>query len=121
MLDGHAITHGWGGMLGIPRHWRPCVTFDAGSGMGSAGGYVGEGVAASNLAGRILADLALGRASELTTLPWVGDTPRRWEPEPLRWLGVKAMRWVGSRADAAEAKHARPSRFWGPVFDHIAG
>jgi hypothetical protein len=47
-------------------------------------------VAATNLAGRTLADLILGRRSELTRLPWVNHRARRWEAEPLRWLGINA-------------------------------
>ncbi|MEQ8861468.1 MAG: FAD-dependent oxidoreductase [Pseudomonadales bacterium] len=119
-LADHPITHGWGGVLGVPRHWRPCVTFDPRSGLGWAGGYVGEGVAASNLAARTLTDLVLERTSALTDLPWVDDVPRRWEPEPLRWLGAKAIQAIGQRADREELEHDRPSRFWGGLFEKIA-
>ena len=56
ILDGYRITHGWGGFMGVPRHRRPSVNFDQSTGLGWAGGYTGEGVAASNLAGRIMAD-----------------------------------------------------------------
>ena len=82
------IAYRWGGPLGIPRDWMPSVGLDGG--LAWAGGYVGDGVAATNLAGRTLADLITGRDSELTRLPWVGHRSRRWEPEPLRWLGVNA-------------------------------
>ena len=85
------------------------------SGNAEAGGYVGDGVAASNLAGRTLADLILGRNSELTSLPWVDHASPRWEPEPLRWLGanlgLRAMSW----ADRAEARHGGQSRLAGLV------
>ncbi|MDT5042620.1 MAG: hypothetical protein QOE51_3605 [Actinoplanes sp.] len=83
------IDHEWGGPLGIPRDWMPSVGLEAG--FGWAGGYVGDGVAATNLAGRTLADLILGRESDRTALPWVGHRSRRWEPEPLRWLGINAV------------------------------
>lgn len=119
-LAGAAISHRWGGVLGISRHFRPCVSFDRRSGLGWAGGYVGEGVAASNLAARILADLVLERDSELTGLPWVDDLPRRWEPEPLRWLGARALLFAAARADRAEYRIGRPSRLWGPVFDRLS-
>jgi glycine/D-amino acid oxidase-like deaminating enzyme len=89
------IAHRWGGPLGIPRDWMPSVGLAGG--IGWAGGYVGDGVAATNLAGRTLTDLITGRDTELTCLPWVGHRSRRWEPEPLRWLGVNA----GLRATAA--------------------
>ncbi|MFN2562261.1 MAG: NAD(P)/FAD-dependent oxidoreductase [Jatrophihabitans sp.] len=105
-----AITHRWGGPLGIARDWHASVGLERTTGLGWAGGYVGDGVATANLAGRTLTDLILGRDSELTRLPWVGHRSRRWEPEPLRWLGanagLRAMTW----ADAAEQRRGRPSR-----------
>jgi glycine/D-amino acid oxidase-like deaminating enzyme len=82
------VLHEWGGPLGIPRDWMPSVGLR--DGVAWAGGYVGDGVAASNLAGRTLAGLISGVDSELTALPWVGHRSRRWEPEPLRWLGINA-------------------------------
>ncbi len=111
-LSNYQITHGWGGLMGVPRHWRPSVHYDRNSGMGWAGGYVGEGVAAANLAARTLVDLVLGRDTLRTRLPWVDDLPRRWEPEPLRWLGSKSLRWMSYRADAAEARTGQPARAW---------
>ena len=39
------ITHRWGGPLGIARDWHPSVGFDPVTGIGWAGGYVGDGVA----------------------------------------------------------------------------
>lgn len=121
MLQGYKVTHKWGGLMGVPRHWRPCVTFDREAGIGSAGGYTGEGVAASNLAGRILADLVLQQESAITNLTWVDDIPRRWEPEPLRWFGAKAIQWLGDRADKFESQKDRPSRFWGALFERFVG
>jgi glycine/D-amino acid oxidase-like deaminating enzyme len=105
-----AITHRWGGPLGIPRDWHASVQYDAVSGLGSAGGYVGDGVATSNLAGRTLADLITGTRTGLTTMPWVGHRSRRWEPEPLRWLGVNAGLRLAELADAEEARTGRPAR-----------
>ena len=75
-----------------------------------AGGYVGDGVATTNLAGRTLADLILGRDTDLVRLPWVGHRSRPWEPEPLRWLGVNLGRVAAARADAAEAGTSRLAR-----------
>jgi glycine/D-amino acid oxidase-like deaminating enzyme len=96
------ITHRWGGPLGVPRDWRPCVGFDRASGRGWIGGYVGEGVAASNLAGRTLAELILGRESERVGLPLVGPPSPSWEPEPLRWIAVKGLLRIGQSLDRAE-------------------
>ena len=85
------------------------------------GGYVGEGVAASNLAGRMLTDLVLDRHSDLTRLAWVDDRPKRWEVEPFRWLGAGLMRYAAGRADRAEFATGKPSRFWGEVFRQVMG
>lgn len=96
------FTHRWGGVLGIPRDWVPGLRFDDRSGVGVLGGYVGEGVAAANLAGRTMAELIHGEPTERTDLPWVGHTVRRWEPEPLRWLGVRSSRRILVGADDRE-------------------
>jgi glycine/D-amino acid oxidase-like deaminating enzyme len=94
------IAYRWGGPLGIPRDWMPSVGLR--DGLGWAGGYVGDGVAATNMAGRTLADLIAGRDSDLTRLPWVGHRSRRWEPEPLRWLGINSALRVTAVQDAWE-------------------
>jgi glycine/D-amino acid oxidase-like deaminating enzyme len=104
------VTHRWGGPLGIPRDWFSSVGLDRRRGLAWAGGYVGDGVATSNLAGRTLADLILQRDTPITQLPWVGHRSRAWEPEPLRWLGVNlALRSMAS-ADRLEARTGRPAR-----------
>jgi glycine/D-amino acid oxidase-like deaminating enzyme len=121
ILAGVRITHAWGGLMGVQRHWRPGVCFDRSTGLGWAGGYVGEGVAAANLAARVLADLVLGRDTPRAQMPWVGDRARRWEPEPLRWLGAKVLERTAERADAEEFANDRPSRLWGRVFDAVVG
>lgn len=104
------FTHAWGGPLGIPRDWHPSVGYDASARVGWAGGYVGDGVAATNLAGRTLADLVTNRRSPLTALPWVNHRSPSWEPEPLRWLGVNAGLRLAALADAEEARTGRPAR-----------
>ncbi|GAA4108407.1 FAD-dependent oxidoreductase [Knoellia locipacati] len=103
------FTHAWGGPLGIARDWHPSVGYDAGTGLGWAGGYVGDGVAATNLAGRTLTDLVLGRRTPLTELPWVGHRSPRWEPEPLRWLGINAGLLLANAADREESITRRPA------------
>jgi glycine/D-amino acid oxidase-like deaminating enzyme len=108
--SGAAIDHAWCGVLGVPRDWCATVGFDRASGIGFAGGYVGVGVSTSNLAGRTLADLALGRDTALTRLPWVNRALRKWEPEPLRWLGVRGMYALYGQADRNEARGGPPSR-----------
>ena len=104
------ITHRWGGPLGIPRDWFSAVTYDPATGMAAAGGYVGDGVTTTNLAGRTLRDLILGAETELITLPWVNHVSPNWEPEPLRWLGVNTGLVVGKWADASEHRRGKPSK-----------
>ena len=104
-----AITHTWGGPIGIPRDWCASVGLDKATGIGWAGGYVGDGLSTTNLAGRTLADLITGNDSELTRLPWVGHQSPAWEPEPLRWLGVNTGLRVMTWADRSEERTGRPS------------
>lgn len=103
------FTHAWGGPLGIARDWHPSVGYDESAGVGWAGGYVGDGVAAANLAGRTLADLLTGIRSPLTELPWVGHRSPDWEPEPARWLGINTGLRLAGLADAEERVTGRPA------------
>ena len=104
------ITHRWGGPLGVARDWHASVGLDTTTGLGWAGGYVGDGLSTTNLAGRTLADLITGRSTALTELPWVGHRSRNWEPEPLRWLGASAGLHAMAWADHAETRRGRPSK-----------
>jgi glycine/D-amino acid oxidase-like deaminating enzyme len=116
---GVALDHAWSGVLGVPRDWCISVDADRASGLAWAGGYVGEGVAAANLAGRTLRDLILGEPSELTTLPWVGHKARRWEPEPIRWAAIRGVYSLYRRADRSERSSGRQSRL-GRVVDAVS-
>jgi glycine/D-amino acid oxidase-like deaminating enzyme len=102
-----AITHRWGGPLGIARDWFPSVGLDRGTGLGWAGGYVGDGVSTTNLAGRTLRDLVLGHQTEITSLAWVGHRSKRWEPEPFRYTGINAGLRLAASADHAEERTGR--------------
>ena len=110
VLSGTSITHSWGGCLGVPRDWCASVGLDRGTGIAWAGGYVGDGVSTTNLAGRTLRDLVLERDTELVRLPWVNHRSPVWEAEPLRWLGVNAGLRVMGAADVEERLTGRPSR-----------
>lgn len=116
LADVH-FTHAWGGNLGVPRDWFPSVHLDRRTGLAFAGGYVGDGVATSALAGRTLAAMIREDDPEdLAGLPWAGRTSRPWEPEPLRWLGVNAVTALMTSADWSERRTGRPSwaasTFW---------
>lgn len=105
-----AITHHWGGTLAVPRDWSMAIHFDQATGLGWAGGYSGHGVGAAALSGRTLADLTLGRQTDLTTLPWVGHHSRNWEPEPARYLASRAIVDVLRSSDEYEDRTNRTAR-----------
>lgn len=118
---GVGVTHGWGGPLGVPRDWHAAVRYDPDTRIGWAGGYVGDGLSTTNLAGRTLADLLTGAETELTRLPWVGHSSPRWEREPLRFLGANAGLLAMAAADVEERVTHRPSliaRAMGPLVGH---
>jgi glycine/D-amino acid oxidase-like deaminating enzyme len=121
ILRNAQITHRWGGPVGIPRDWWCSVGFDRARGVGWAGGYVGDGLATTNLAGRTLADLITGEHSELVDLPWVGHRSRRWEPEPLRWLGINTMVRLPAQADAYERRRQRQERWRTALINRFTG
>ncbi len=114
------ITHRWGGPLGIARDWFTSVGLDRSTGLAWAGGYVGDGVSTTNLAGRTLRDLILGMDTELAGLPWVGHRSKRWEPEPLRYLGINAGLQLAARADHAEERAGRPT-WHASALDRVIG
>ncbi|HUY60563.1 MAG TPA: FAD-dependent oxidoreductase [Candidatus Dormibacteraeota bacterium] len=103
-----AFTHAWGGPVGVSRDWMPTFTYDRESGIASARAYAGQGVVVSNLAGRVLRDLIVQADSPLTRLPMVGHHSPDWEPEPLRWLGVRYVQRGLLRTDARAERRQRP-------------
>lgn len=121
MLKNVQITHRWGGLFGVSRRGRPFVQFDRQTGLGAAGGYVGEGVAASNLAARTLADMVLERDSALRELAWTREHLTNWPMEPLRWLGARAVNIIGHAADRYESKTARPSTLMSGILGNLIG
>jgi glycine/D-amino acid oxidase-like deaminating enzyme len=121
IADQIVVTHRWGGPLGVPRDWHAHVAYDPATGLGSAGGYVGDGLSTTNLAGRTLADLITGKNTALTALPWVGHRSPSWEPEPLRFIGANAGLLGMTAADIEEGITGRPSiiaRLLGPLTGH---
>ena len=115
------VTHRWGGPLGVPRDWHASVRYDEATGTGAAGGYVGDGLSTTNLAGRTLADLVTGATTPLTALPWVNHHSPRWEPEPLRFVGANLGLAAMTVADAEEKVTGRASiaaRLMAPLTGH---
>ena len=115
------ITHRWGGAVAATRDWWCHANFDRATGIASAGGYLGDGVSTTNLAGRTLADLISDTDSDLTTLPWVGHQSRRWEPEPLRFIGINSIVRLPIGADRHEERKGRRSRWRESILHRLTG
>lgn len=105
-----AITHRWGGPLGVPRDWRNFARVDHEKRLAVGGGYTGDGVALAHLTGRMLAHGVLQYDHPSLALPWFGHRGRSWEPEPLRWAAVNALRKIVDSMDATESRRNKPAR-----------
>lgn len=107
-----SITHRWGGPLAMPRDHAPSVQLDRHAGLASVGGYTGDGVVLSRVAASAMADLIVDTDAdtEFTRLPFVQHRSRRWEYEPLRWMGINAGLGAATWADHHERRHDTPSR-----------
>ncbi len=98
VLKGVRYEQDWAGAMGMSRDRTPFVEYDPDTATGWLGGFFGNGVAATNLGGRAMADLALGKRSELTDLSLmvrITAKPlkqfRRWEPAPLAWSASNGL------------------------------
>jgi glycine/D-amino acid oxidase-like deaminating enzyme len=115
------IDYAWGGALAITRDWLASILFDRDTGLGRAGGYAGQGVAAANLAGRCLRDLILERDSDLLALPMVGHVSPLWELEPIRWLGINTGLRMTVGTDAMEQRSGVPAKWRARTMKRLIG
>lgn len=120
-LEG-SITHQWGGPVGMSRDLSPSVVVDYETGLASAGGYTGDGVVLSRVCATALADLMTAPSEETahTELTFVQHRSRRWEFEPLRWLGINLGIGLATWADHSEhrrGEESRASRLLDSLFD----
>jgi glycine/D-amino acid oxidase-like deaminating enzyme len=120
-VGGAAITHRWGGAVAAARDWWCSADFDRRTGLASGGGYVGDGVGTANLLGRTLADLISGAESDLVSLPVVRHRSRRWEPEPLRWLGINSMVHLTASVDRHEQRSGRSATRRSALLSRLTG
>lgn len=115
------FTHRWGGPLAVPRDWHAYATYDSTTGLAIGGGYVGDGVALSNLVGRTLGHLIVGTDHPLTRSLLVNHTSKQWEREPLRWLGINGLLALTKLADRRERRSGRASRAIPGFRDRVMG
>jgi glycine/D-amino acid oxidase-like deaminating enzyme len=124
-LSSSRYTHAWGGAMGVSRTLNPAVCFNTESRLGWAGGYFGDGVGSSNLAGRTLADLILERDTDRVHTPWVNPRAEReldkklWEIEPVRWLGIKSRAHLMQLADRAEYSNSSAAPLINKMLDTV--
>jgi glycine/D-amino acid oxidase-like deaminating enzyme len=109
-LRGVGFTHSWGGVFGMTRDRMTTMSYDPATGIATGRGYMGEGVATSNLSGRVLSDLITGADTELTSLPMTTHASPNWEPEPARWLGITTVRRSVINRDRQSARTGKPPR-----------
>jgi len=109
ILRGVQFTHAWGGAVAITRDWEPYLQWNRAKGFARLGGYAGDGVTMSYLAAKILAHEILEKPNGLRNLHFVNRKIRRWEPEPIRYLGVNALVKLSAIADREERITQRKS------------
>lgn len=107
---GASITHRWGGPLGVPRDWTPGIVIDRNAKYARLGGYVGDGVAASNLFARSLVDAWYETGTTAARLPFVQHSSPRWEVEPFRFAGINALIKLSESIDEHELRRGRQPR-----------
>ena len=96
------LTDMWGGPVDVGADHLPRFGTLAGGRVHFGFGYSGNGVAPSHLGGRILAGLVLGTDDPVTRLPLVGSVPRRFPPEPFRYVGARVLREALIRREDGE-------------------
>ena len=109
VLGDTRFTHSWGGAVAITRNWEPYLQFDHKSGFGRLGGYAGDGVTMSHLAGKIMAAEILDKKLPVRNLHFVNQPIRKWELEPLRYLAVNSLVQLSNLADFEESRTGKPS------------
>jgi len=116
-LEGRRIDHAWGGPIDVSPSHLPMVGSLDPDPVHYAFGFTGNGVGPTQLVGRILASLALGRRDDPTRLAIVEPPPGRVPPEPLRYLGGTLVR----RAMVRKERLERDGRRADPLTRAIAG
>ncbi|MCP2039752.1 glycine/D-amino acid oxidase-like deaminating enzyme [Neisseria sp. HSC-16F19] len=110
MLSPDCISHAWSGP--IDRTYDSLPVFghvDGQENLFFGIGWSGNGVSPSQLGGRILASLALGRDDEWSRCKLVGRPVKTFPPEPLRHIGGNWVRNAVIRKEKAELLGHPPS------------
>ncbi len=106
-LEGRSISHAWGGPIDVSPTHLPTIR-STGDRSFAGFGYTGNGVGPSQMVGRSLASLALGRRDEHSSLAIVDPPKVSVPPEPFRWLGGTIIRRAILRKERAEEESRVP-------------
>jgi glycine/D-amino acid oxidase-like deaminating enzyme len=102
------IEDAWGGPIDVsPTHLPVFGKLGTGN-VYHAGGYTGNGVAPSHLAGQVLADLITGADTDTVRLPMVNARPPAFPPEPFRSWGAAVVRRAMIAKETAEERGRDP-------------
>jgi len=102
------VAAGWGGPINVSGRNLPFFGSASPGNVHHGLGYTGNGVAPSHLGGKILAALASHADDDLTRLPIVGRTPKRFPPEPIRSPGMLVANTAIWHKDDTEAAGGSP-------------
>jgi len=106
-LKGIRFTHRWGGPVSVPMDMAPAIGFLGDPCAIYSLGCVGHGVSMTHLNGRTIADLLLGRKTDLTEVWFVNRRMIPWPPEPLRLVASHAIRGYMRIEDALYERNMR--------------
>ncbi len=99
-LKGIRFDSRWGGPVSVPVDMAPAIGFLGDRRAIYSLGCVGHGVSLAQLNGRTIADLLLGKDTDLTRVWFVGRRTIPWPPEPLRFVASQAIRGYMRAEDA---------------------
>ena len=108
MLGNVRFDDAWGGPIDITADRFPEIGSQHGGRVLYTHGFAGNGVGPARLAGRIMAARLAGGADPIATLPLVGRRQRFLPPEPIRYLGARAVREALIRQDDALDRGRQP-------------
>jgi glycine/D-amino acid oxidase-like deaminating enzyme len=99
-LEGIRFADRWGGPVSVPLDMAPAIGFVGDRRAIYSLGCVGHGVSMTHLNGRAIADLLLGKDTDLTHVWFIGRRTIPWPPEPLRFVASQAIRGYMRAEDA---------------------
>jgi glycine/D-amino acid oxidase-like deaminating enzyme len=117
-LAGRRLEHAWGGPIDASATHLPHIARLPSGRAFAAFGYTGNGVGPSQMLGRSLASLAIGRDDRYSSLALIepAGALTKIPPEPFRFIGGTVIREAIGRKEAAEAEGRRP----GPLVSTVA-